>query len=118
MFSDDDEEVIEEEDEDAAMEEDEDMEDEATAAAAAMAKTIQQQGQAKAAGAANDDDDDDLAVYNLDDYDKEESKSTAAGAFSNIKGLSYYGDNNDDPYITLESVSPASTRSGPPITVR
>lgn len=27
------------------------------------------------------------------------------GAFSNIKGLSYYGDNKDDPYVTLEAVS-------------
>ena len=27
------------------------------------------------------------------------------GAFSNIKGLSYYGDNADDPYVSFESVS-------------
>jgi hypothetical protein len=32
-------------------------------------------------------------------------KRTAMGAFSNIKGLTYYGDNADDPYITLEAVS-------------
>ncbi|KAM0792507.1 hypothetical protein ACM66B_005177 [Microbotryomycetes sp. NB124-2] len=49
------------------------------------------------------DDEDDLAQYNLDDYDNEESKGTAMGAFSNIKGLTYYGDNEDDPYVTLEN---------------
>lgn len=27
------------------------------------------------------------------------------GAFSNIKGLSMYQDNNEDPYITLKDVS-------------
>lgn len=32
------------------------------------------------------------------------------GAFSNIKGLTYYGDNAEDPYITLESA-----RSHPPL---
>ncbi|KWU46523.1 WD40 repeat-like protein [Rhodotorula sp. JG-1b] len=44
-----------------------------------------------------------LAKFNLDDYDKEESRGAAMGAFSNIKGLTYYGDNADDPYITLEA---------------
>jgi hypothetical protein len=29
----------------------------------------------------------------------------AMGAFSNIKGLSMYQDNNEDPYITLKDVS-------------
>lgn len=28
----------------------------------------------------------------------------AMGAFSNIKGLSYYGDAKDDPYVTLDAV--------------
>lgn len=27
------------------------------------------------------------------------------GAFSNIKGLTYYGDNKDDPFVTMEAVS-------------
>ncbi|KDQ57139.1 hypothetical protein JAAARDRAFT_58614 [Jaapia argillacea MUCL 33604] len=44
---------------------------------------------------------DDLAQYQLDDYDKDE-ESTALGPFSNIKGLKYYRDNEDDPYITLK----------------
>ncbi|KAL5504218.1 PWP1 [Sanghuangporus vaninii] len=46
-------------------------------------------------------DEDELAKYNLDDYDKA-SKSIAAGPFSNIKGLTYYKDNDEDPYITLK----------------
>ncbi|KLO09741.1 transducin family protein/WD-40 repeat family protein [Schizopora paradoxa] len=45
--------------------------------------------------------DDDLAQYNLDDYDKE-SASIATGPFSNIKGLTYYKDDEEDPYITLK----------------
>lgn len=65
----------------------------ATAAAVAMASTI------KAPSAP-----DDLSAYNLDNYDEEESKGAAMGAFSNIKGLSYYGDAKDDPYVTLDSV--------------
>ncbi|KAF8896470.1 WD40-repeat-containing domain protein [Infundibulicybe gibba] len=44
---------------------------------------------------------DDLSQYNLDDYD-EDVKTTATGPFSNIKGLTYYRDNNEDPYITLK----------------
>jgi periodic tryptophan protein 1 len=27
------------------------------------------------------------------------------GAFANVKGLSFYRDNNEDPYITLKEVS-------------
>ncbi|KAJ7364382.1 WD40-repeat-containing domain protein [Mycena albidolilacea] len=44
---------------------------------------------------------DDLSEYNLDDYDNE-VKTTADGPFSNIKGLTYYRDNEEDPYITLK----------------
>ncbi|KAG9051523.1 hypothetical protein FS837_004033 [Tulasnella sp. UAMH 9824] len=44
--------------------------------------------------------DDDLGQYNLDDYD-EEQPASGANIFSNIKGLSYYADNAEDPYITL-----------------
>ena len=29
----------------------------------------------------------------------------AIGPFSNIKGLTYYRDNEEDPYITLKDVS-------------
>ncbi|KIM39925.1 hypothetical protein M413DRAFT_187619 [Hebeloma cylindrosporum] len=44
---------------------------------------------------------DDLAEYNLDDYDND-VKDDAVGPFSNIKGLTYYKDNEEDPYITLK----------------
>ncbi|KAJ7018806.1 WD40-repeat-containing domain protein [Mycena alexandri] len=44
---------------------------------------------------------DDLTEYNLDDYDND-VKTTADGPFSNIKGLTYYRDNEQDPYITLK----------------
>ena len=30
------------------------------------------------------------------------------GAFSNVKGLSFYKDNNDDPYITMKEVLTSS----------
>ncbi|KAF7376452.1 hypothetical protein MSAN_00060800 [Mycena sanguinolenta] len=43
----------------------------------------------------------DLSEYNLDDYDND-VKSAADGPFSNIKGLTYYRDNEEDPYITLQ----------------
>ncbi|KPV75970.1 uncharacterized protein RHOBADRAFT_35750 [Rhodotorula graminis WP1] len=62
-------------------------------------------GGSGATGAADGegDEEDDMAKYNLDAYDDEVSGSTAMGAFSNIKGLTYYGNNDEDPYITLES---------------
>ncbi|CAE6415380.1 unnamed protein product [Rhizoctonia solani] len=47
------------------------------------------------------DDPDGLAEYNLDDYD-EEKTGAASGVFSNIKGLTYYRTNDEDPYITLK----------------
>ena len=46
---------------------------------------------------------DDLSEYKLDDYDEEETET--GGLFSNIKGLTYYKDNEEDPYITLKEVS-------------
>lgn len=61
----------------------------------------------------------DLSEYNLDNYDEDEEQETGmsvgflfncsgvhncAGPFSTIKGLTYYRDNNDDPYITLKEV--------------
>ncbi|KAF8632257.1 hypothetical protein AX15_002002 [Amanita polypyramis BW_CC] len=42
----------------------------------------------------------DLSQYNLDDYDNDEADPTG-GIFSNIKGLTYYRNNDEDPYITL-----------------
>ncbi|TFK75167.1 WD40 repeat-like protein [Pluteus cervinus] len=44
---------------------------------------------------------DDLSQYHLDEYDND-AKDTAIGPFSNIKGLTFYKDNEDDPYITLK----------------
>ncbi|EIW71161.1 hypothetical protein TREMEDRAFT_27182 [Tremella mesenterica DSM 1558] len=44
----------------------------------------------------------DLSAFRLDKYDEEDSKGVAMGAFANIKGLAFYKDNNDDPYITLK----------------
>ncbi|GAA5941813.1 WD40 repeat domain-containing protein [Sporobolomyces koalae] len=91
---------VKEDEEDAAMdveEEGEGEEDAATTAAKQAAKKI------KAAATGKQDEDDDLAAYNLDAYDEEESKGAAMGAFSNIKGLTYYGNAEDDPYVTLEA---------------
>ncbi|KAK0557225.1 rRNA-processing protein [Tilletia horrida] len=48
------------------------------------------------------EDPNDLSKYNLDDYDNEESNPVSLGPFSNIKGLSFYQSNDDDPYITLK----------------
>ncbi|CAG8699487.1 1870_t:CDS:2 [Acaulospora colombiana] len=45
----------------------------------------------------------DLAEYKLDEYD-DDSPTKGGGLFSNIKGLTYYKDNEDDPYITLKEV--------------
>lgn len=44
---------------------------------------------------------DDLSQYNLDEYDNDEPEA-GFGPFSNIKGLTFYRDNADDPYITLK----------------
>ncbi|KII85153.1 hypothetical protein PLICRDRAFT_166713 [Plicaturopsis crispa FD-325 SS-3] len=46
---------------------------------------------------------DGLDQYNLDDYDEEDGAvDISGGPFSNIKGLTYYRDNEEDPYITLK----------------
>jgi periodic tryptophan protein 1 len=55
----------------------------------------------------------DMSTYKMDEYDDEESGSAgglqwrgaltlAMGAFANVKGLSYYRTNEEDPYITLK----------------
>ncbi|THH32232.1 hypothetical protein EUX98_g1961 [Antrodiella citrinella] len=44
---------------------------------------------------------DGLAQYNLDEYDDEDNMPSM-GPFSNIKGLQYYRNNDEDPYITLK----------------
>src|SRR5579859_7718052 len=56
------------------------------------------------------DEGDDLKAYNLDTYDDDEvaesdTEPTELGIFSNVKGLSYYSSNEEDPYITLKDVS-------------
>lgn len=48
-----------------------------------------------------DDDPDDLARYKLDNYDDEQPQGTL-GALSNIKGLTFYRNNDEDPYVTLK----------------
>ncbi|KAH9468613.1 hypothetical protein Pst134EA_009149 [Puccinia striiformis f. sp. tritici] len=48
---------------------------------------------------------DEMAQYKLDDYDKEESNGVSMGAFSNIKGLQFYQNPSDDPYVTLDEVN-------------
>ncbi|GAA6001008.1 hypothetical protein JCM10207_007372 [Rhodosporidiobolus poonsookiae] len=88
--------------EDVAMDADMDDDDAATAAAAAAAKKIKAAAKGgKVEG--QEGEEDEMAKYNLDTYDEEESHSTALGAFSNIKGLTYYADNAEDPYVTLEA---------------
>lgn len=65
---------------------------------------------------------DGLDEYDLDNYDEEDAMpgmfltfflqsifshpvhSLAMGPFSNIKGLTYYRNNEEDPYITLKDV--------------
>ncbi|WFD04091.1 rRNA-processing protein [Malassezia obtusa] len=49
------------------------------------------------------DDPNDLSRYKLDDYDAEPSQSIALGALSNMKGVSAFRANDDDPYITLKN---------------
>ncbi|EPS38824.1 hypothetical protein H072_7426 [Dactylellina haptotyla CBS 200.50] len=52
----------------------------------------------------DEDADDDLREYNLDTYDDDvadgENPQTM-GMFDNIKSLAYYGNNSEDPYITI-----------------
>lgn len=48
----------------------------------------------------------DLAEYNLDNYDDDHDDNEAElGPFANIKGMTYYRNNEEDPYITLKDVS-------------
>lgn len=47
----------------------------------------------------------DLSEYNLDTYDEEDVNEAELGPFTNVKGLTYYRNNDEDPYITLKDVS-------------
>ncbi|CCV00685.1 unnamed protein product [Malassezia sympodialis ATCC 42132] len=44
----------------------------------------------------------DLSRYRLDEYDDEPSQSVAMGALSGIRGLQYFRNNDEDPYVTLK----------------
>ncbi|KAI0342698.1 transducin family protein/WD-40 repeat family protein [Trametopsis cervina] len=44
---------------------------------------------------------DELEEYDLENYDEDDSMP-AMGPFSNIKGLTYYRNNDEDPYITMK----------------
>ena len=54
----------------------------------------------------------DLSEYNLDNYDDDEGE-TGLGPFTNIKGLTYYRNNEEDPYITLKDVSSTAALGHP-----
>ncbi|KAG2138333.1 transductin family protein/WD-40 repeat family protein [Suillus clintonianus] len=54
---------------------------------------------------------DDLAQYKLDEYDEDDVKEDGMGPFSNIKGLTFYRDNQEDPYITLKDDAEDDERS-------
>lgn len=103
--SDDDEEDGEEDEDDEEMDEDEKDED------------VEMDEKPKA------HDPNDLSAFKMDEYDEESTGvgklrpfcwrnelMIAMGAFANVKGLSFYRDNNEDPYITLKEVS-CSTRT-------
>lgn len=47
----------------------------------------------------------DLSEYNLDTYDEDDANEAELGPFTNIKGLTYYRNNDEDPYVTLKDVS-------------
>ena len=47
----------------------------------------------------------DLSEYNLDNYDEDEDNEAELGPFTKVKGLTYYRNNEEDPYITLKDVS-------------
>ncbi|KAF9778930.1 transducin family protein/WD-40 repeat family protein [Thelephora terrestris] len=44
----------------------------------------------------------DLSEYNLDTYDEDDANEAELGPFTNVKGLTYYRNNDEDPYITLK----------------
>ena len=60
-----------------------------------------------------------MKAYDLDTYDDDEvaesdTEPAELGIFSNVKGLSYYTSNEEDPYITLKDVSSLT----PPLDIR
>ncbi|KAI7902100.1 WD40-repeat-containing domain protein [Cokeromyces recurvatus] len=78
-----------------AAEELEDAKEELKAAEAMAVDSTKSDGDKK--------EDDELAIYNLDNYEAEvEASKKKVGIFSNIKDLSYYENDSEDPYITLK----------------
>ncbi|KAJ3359306.1 hypothetical protein HDU91_004970 [Kappamyces sp. JEL0680] len=60
----------------------------------------------EASNAANDADGQDLSIYNLDNYDDEDmpdpnETNGTVPMFANVRGLAYYENQDDDPYIKL-----------------
>lgn len=55
----------------------------------------------------------DLSEYNLDTYDEEDTNEAELGPFTNVKGLTYYRNNDEDPYITLKDVSSSISSQNP-----
>lgn len=51
----------------------------------------------------------DLSEYKLDTYDEDDANEAELGPFTNIKGLTYHRNNEEDPYITLKDVSASIT---------
>ena len=55
----------------------------------------------------------DLSEYNLDNYDDDDDNEAELGPFTNVKGLTYYRNNEEDPYITLKDVSSSFAHQDP-----
>ncbi len=85
-------------------EEEEDGEDAAMDEDSAAAKP---NGDAAAQATKQPEDPEDLSRYRLDEYDDDEDAPADAatgsmGAFSNIRGLTFHRNNDEDPYITMK----------------
>lgn len=62
-----------------------------------------EEDEAPSAQEKKEEDPNDLSRYRLDEYDEEPSQGGAAmAAFRNVRGLQYYQNNDEDPYITLK----------------
>ncbi|KAK0530903.1 rRNA-processing protein [Tilletia horrida] len=97
----------EEGDEDEDEDEDEEMGD-AEDEDKKKSKKAAKEAAAAAAKTKKPEDPNDLSKYNLDDYDNEQSNPISLGPFSNMRGLAYYQNNDEDPYITLKGADAAA----------